>query len=640
MTEKFKLYQYKVYIKFIVSVSMVIEKKMYKREKTFLLVCTFILSLCLACENVSESVLPNDEQIVDGGGNTAVGNSGGYSKSLAEAMAENSWYHEETEDYSWDSSQIIQIVLNGNEITVNETGATVSGSKVTVTSAGTYNISGSLKDGQIIVDTEDEEVVRLILNGVNIRNSTNAPINVQAAKKVIIVLAENTENYVADGASYVFENPGEDEPNATIFSKSDLTIYGSGSLTVEGNYNDAIASKDGLIITSGSDNTTGVGDGNYKRAVSSVSINVTAMDDGIRGKDYLVAKDDVHINVNAGGDGLKSDNDEDVTRGYIWIQSSEINITSGKDAIAAETDALISDGTITLTSGGGSNYTVVSGTSAKGIKGLVLTIIAGGTISIDSADDAIHSNANMIIDNGIFDIDTKDDAVHADASVTINGGTLNISKSYEGIESASITVNDGNISMVTSDDGFNATKGRRTEANDGSSFYINGGTVAVNSSRGDGLDSNGNGVITGGTVIVQGPQSQPEVGFDINGTFSISGGLFIATGPNSGHMIEVPSTSSTQYSVYVAFSRGLSASSLFHIQDESGNDIVTFKPVRNIYYLVFSSPNLIRGSTYYIYTGGSSSGTNTNGLFIGGAYSGGTLKKSFTMSNKVTSVTI
>jgi len=424
------------------------------------------------------------------------------------------------------------------------------------------------------------------------------------------------------------------------FSASDLTIYGSGSLTVNGNYNDGIASKDGLVIASGSENITSVDDGNYKRAVTSISVDVTAKDDGIRGKDYLIVKDGAKITVKAGGDGLKSDNAEDATRGYIWIESGELNITSGKDAIAAETDALISDGTISLTSGGGSNYSVPTGTSAKGIKGLVLAIIAGGNIDINSADDAIHSNNTVIIDNGAFAIATKDAAIHADVSATINEGSLNISKCYEGIESAAITVNNGTINMLASDDGFNATKGRRTEANDGSSFTINGGYIAINSSRGDGLDSNGNAIITGGTVIVHGPQSQPEVGFDINGTFNISGGLFIATGPNSGHMIEVPSSTSTQYSVKVTFFSTLSASTLFHIQDASGNDIVTFKPVRNIYYLVFSSPNLIKGSTYSIYTGGSSSGTNTNGLYIGGTYSGGTLRKSFTISNKVTNVSI
>lgn len=608
--------------------------------KIWLCIGVLIPSLFLACEKASEPVSANNENPAENGsGNTVIGHSGGYSEALAKAMAENSWPHEAAGDYTWDNSQVIQISLNGNSIAVNGAGATVSGSKVTISSAGTYVISGSLTDGQIVVNTDDKEVVRLILNGINISNSTNAPIYIQAAKKVVIILASGTENYVTDGASYVFENPGEDEPNAAIFSKADLTIYGTGALIVKGNYNDGIASKDGLIIAGGAENVTSVGDGRPKIAVTNVSVNVTAKDDGIRGKDYLVIRE-ADITVKSGGDGLKSDNADDATRGYIWIQSGGINIASGKDAITAETDALISDGTFTLTCGGGSNSSVPIGTSAKGIKGLVLTIIAGGAFTIDAADDAIHSNNTVIIDNGIFAIATKDAAIHADAVATMNAGLLNISKSYEGIEAAAITINDGTINMVTSDDGFNATKGRRTEANDGSSLVINGGFVAINSSRGDALDSNGNAAISGGTVIVHGPQSQPEIAFDINGTFGISGGLFIATGPNSGMMIEVPSSSSSQYSVYVAFSGGLSASSLFHIQDASGNDLVTFKPVRNCYYLVFSSPKLTRGSSYSIYTGGSSTGTNTNGLSVGGTYSGGTLRKSFTISSVVTKVNI
>ncbi|MDZ7377533.1 MAG: carbohydrate-binding domain-containing protein, partial [candidate division KSB1 bacterium] len=516
---------------------------MRKRKIILLGTCALILLMPLACEKATKPIAPTDENVSDGSGNTVVSHSGGYSEALAKAMAENSWHHEEADDYAWDNSQVTQISLNINSITVNGAGATVTDRRVVISLAGTYSLNGTLTDGQIIVNTEDKGVVRLILNGVNISNSTSAPINIQAAKKVIIILASGTENVVTDGASYIFDTPNQDEPNAAIFSKADLTIYGSGSLTVKGNYNDGIASKDGLIIAGGSEKITSVDDGRPKTADASVSLNVTAKDDGIRGKDYVVIRD-AKITVKAGGDGLKSDNATDATRGYIWIQSGGINIASGKDAITAETDALISDGTFNLTCGGGSNSSVPIGTSAKGIKGLVLTIIAGGNFTIDAADDAIHSNDAVIIDNGTFAITTKDAAIHADRIATINAGTLNISKSYEGIEAAAITINDGYLNMVTSDDGFNATKGKRTEANDGSSLMINGGFIAVNSSRGDGLDSNGNASISGGTVIVHGPQSQPEVAFDINGTFNVSGGLFIATGPNSGFMIEVPSNSS------------------------------------------------------------------------------------------------
>ncbi len=194
--------------------------------------------------------------------------------------------------------------------------------------------------------------------------------------------------------------------------------------------------------------------------------------------------------------------------------------------------------------------------------------------------------------------------------------------------------------MMASNDGFNATKGTKTEANDGSSINIDGGSIAVNCTKGDGLDSNGDITINSGTVIVHGPQSQPEVGFDVNGTFRINGGFFVATGPNSGNMIEVPATSSTQFSVRITFQSGLLPSSLFHIEDSGGKNIITFKPARSIYYIVVSTPAFISGSSYSIYTGGTTTGINANGIYNDGVYSGGTLRKTFTVSGKVTGISI
>ncbi len=526
---------------------------------------------------------------------------------------ENNKDLDDSGDYTWDTTAVAQIKLADNSITVEPSCAVVSGSKVTIKTAGTYNITGSLTDGQIIVDSKGAGNVRLIFNGVNIKNSSSAPVFIKNAYKTIIVLAENTENVLTDGTSYVTV---DGEPNAALFSNSDLVIYGEGSLTVNANYNDGISSDDGLLIKSG-------------------TINVTAADDGLRGKDYLIIKGG-KITVSSKVNGLKADNIEDATLGYVNVEYGEINITSGGDAITASTDVHIMDGIFNLKSGGGTTGTYT--TSAKGIKAVNNLLIDKGTFTLNCADDAIHSNNKVTINNGTYSISTKDDAIHADASIEINNGTVNILQSYEGIESASITINDGNVNLVAIDDGFNATKGQRTEANDGSIINFNGGYVVVNCSNGDGLDSNGNVSMTGGTVIVHGPKSQPEVGFDVNGTFNISGGLLIATGPNSGNMIETPSNSSSQYSFKATASSNLTTSTLFHVQDASGNDIVTYKPVRNVYYIVVSSSSLTSGATYSIYTGGSSTGTFNNGLYTGGTYSGGTLKKTFSLSGKVTSV--
>ena len=270
----------------------------------------------------------------------------------------------------WNSADVIDIELNGDSITVTPAdAATVDGSTVTITSAANYRITGTLNNGQVIVDTDDEETVRLILNGVDITCSNSAPIYIVDAEKVILVLQEGTENYVTDGASYVLE-PDTDEPNAAVFSRSDLTIFGDGSLDVDGNYNDGIASKDGLIIKNG-------------------AITVSSVDDGIRGKDYLVVKAG-NITLDVGGDGLKSDNTANATMGYVSVEAGVIHVLSGGDSISAETDVLVSSGEFTLTSGGGSSG--VTSASAKGIKGLVSVIIDGGTFTVNSARVRIETN--------------------------------------------------------------------------------------------------------------------------------------------------------------------------------------------------------------------------------------------------------
>lgn len=153
--------------------------------------------------------------------------------------------HEETGDYVWNASDVIPIKLNGTSITVGGAGATASGSVVTIGSAGTYSLSGSLTNGQVIVNTKDKAVVRLILDGVNIHSSVNAPVYVKKAENVVLILADNSTNVLTDAATYTYDVPADEEPSAAVFSKSNLTIYGNGSLDVTGNFGDGIVSKDG-----------------------------------------------------------------------------------------------------------------------------------------------------------------------------------------------------------------------------------------------------------------------------------------------------------------------------------------------------------------------------------------------------------
>jgi hypothetical protein len=516
--------------------------------------------------------------------------------------------HDEDEDYSWDSSSVVLITLNGSSITVDGEGVTVDGSKVTINKAGNYEIIGTLSDGQIQVDTEDEETVRLILNEVNITNSSSAPLYISNAEKTMIILTDNTTNYLTDSDSYIF-NDGEDEPNATLFSDDDLTIYGEGTLVVNANYNDGITSKDGLIIASG-------------------TINVDAVDDGIRGKDYILVKDG-DITINSDGDGLKSSNDEDINSGWIQVKSGTLNITANGDGITAESNIEITYGDFTIQSGGGEKSYLSSDDSAKGLKSTSNILIEDGVFNINSSDDTIHAGEEITINTGTFILATGDDAIHSDKVIEINGGEISITDAEEGIESPTITINDGEINIVSDDDAINAA------GNTANYLYINGGYMVLNAS-GDGLDANGDIEMTAGTVILNGPTAQNNSPIDYDGTFKLDGGFLIASGYAS-NMDHAGSTSSSQNSVLVKLNSTQSAGSLFHLEDSSGNTIVTFKPVKVYKSIVFSSSDLINGD-YKIYLGGSSSGTEKDGVYENGNYSSGSLYGNFTVSSVVTTV--
>ncbi|RRJ62668.1 carbohydrate-binding domain-containing protein [Paenibacillus oralis] len=478
----------------------------------------------------------------------------------------------------WSADSATTITLNGANATVDGAGAEAEDGTVTITAAGTYVLSGELSEGQIVVDAQDEGDVHLVLNGVDIHDSDSAPIYVKAAGKAIVTLAAGTENTVSDGETYVFPDASDDEPNAAVFSKADLTINGEGKLAVNANYMHGINSKDDLKIMSG-------------------TLVVNAADDGIRGKD-MVAVQDGNITVTAGGDGIKSNNDTDEAKGFVAIAGGTFDIQAGNDGIQAETSLVVDGGTFDLVTGGGNENgedhtedngpggpggggapggggwpgtadvpqdagktegaagssgnvqtedtagangaddTAVteqssgttdtdSGTvtteetesqSAKGLKASGNVIIHDGSFTVDSADDAIHSNGNVGIKGGNFSIQTGDDGVHADITVEITGGTLDIAKSYEGIEGAAITISGGETHIVASDDGVNVTGG-----NDES---VPGGPQGQDQTSDTGTLMF---AITGGSLTVDAAGD----GLDSNGSIEMSGGTVIVNGPTS-----------------------------------------------------------------------------------------------------------
>lgn len=563
---------------------------------------------------------------------------------ITDALKDNKKDHEEPEDYIWDKSEAVNIKLQGNSVSVTAPGVVVSNSGVKITSPGTYVLSGKLNDGQVLVNSESKGTVRIVLNGVNINCASSAPVYIEKSSKTIIILAENSDNTLTDGNNYVFEDPANDEPNAAVFSKSDLTIYGKGSLTVLGNYKDGIDSNDGLIL-------------------SESQIKVTARDNGIEGRDYLVIKGG-NISVNAGGDGLKSNHDQDTARGYVYIKSGTLDITSMGDAIQAETDVLISTGNISLHTSGtasGSAYGN-NAVSSKTVNANVNAIVDGGTISIESADDGLHSNGNLVINGGNIHISCNDDAIHADSTITINKGTIDIVRSYEGIESQIITINNGNIRLVSSDDGLNAAggnndlrmgggpggapggrfggargggRGRGFEGSGNYQLNINGGRIIVDA-YGDGIDINGSVVMTGGQLIINGPTADFNSALDFNASFTISGGLVVAAG--SSRMAQAPAGSSTQNSLLLNFNAAQQAGTPFHIQNSSGKGILSFIPTKRYQSVAFSSPELMPGESYDVFIGGTVSGSASDGLYLNAKYVPGTKYTSFTVSNNMTRV--
>ena len=525
-------------------------------------------------------------------------------------------------------------IIFGETVTVIGSGATAEDGEVTVSSGGDYLISGASDDGQIVVNAPSTDKVKLILNGVDLTSGKSSAIYVKSAEKVIIELAEGSVNLLADAPQYELE-AGSDEPNACVFAKDDLKIKGSGTLYVTGNYSKGISTKDDMQIQDG-------------------NIFVVAKDDVIRGKDSVQIEGGA-LTLEAGGDGLRTSNTEQ--EGYIDIKGGSISIISALDAIQAETYINISGGSITVKSGGGSENSSQSNdswgdwgdmgpgmgggkpggmrpggrsaeqtassetASAKGIKCEGTLTISGGSFSLDTSDDAIHSNTVINISGGSFNILSGDDGIHADDTLTVSGGSGVIGKSYEGLEAESIVLSGGKFDITSSDDGFNAAGGNDGSAMDrpgfggfmgggeagSGSISISGGEYVLNA-EGDGVDSNGNIEMTDGTVVVYGPVSGGNGAMDYAGTCKINGGILCAVG--SAGMAQTVS-SDTQGCIGVQFNA--KADTKVDITDASGNVIFSITSPKTFQTLVMSHPDLKKGTVYSVLANGEKLGEITAG---------------------------
>ena len=389
---------------------------------------------------------------------------------------------------SWDESQAATVELTDS---------------YTITTEGVYVFSGTLEDGQIVVDAADTDKVQIVLNGVHITCKDGPAILVENADKTFITLAEGTENMLEDGSVYA---SSEDQPWGTVFSKDTLTINGSGKLQVTGNYNNGIVSKDDLKITGG-------------------VIAVEAANDGLRGRDSVRIYDGT-ITIHASGDGIKANNDEDEGEGYVSVDGGEI---------------------------------LISGTSSQGIDGYSV--------------------------------------------VQVTGGSLKITGNNEGIQSKIVYIQDGDIEIEVTDDCLNGADKNSQEkeaAQEGVSLEIAGGILSLSTTAGDGLDSNGDILISGGTTIIQGAAGSVEVPLDYNGEGTITGGTVLAAG--SGQMGQNFGENSTQCSLLYS-GQSYASGSQIRLLDESGQEVVAFTAERACNAILISSPELEQDETYTLAVG-------------------------------------
>lgn len=372
----------------------------------------------------------------------------------------------------------------------------LSDEDINITKAGTYILQGTL-NGSVIVEVSENDKVQLVLDGVNIHADDFAGIYIKEADEVEITLSENTDNYIDDSSSYTqIDNNGVD---ALIYSKADLLINGTGTLNLNSSYNHGIVSKDDLIIASG----------NY-------SINVAGQ--GLKGKDCVKIADGNFV-IKSGKDAIKSDNDTDEGRGYIYIENGTFNIDSNADGVYAYNLLQIENGSFKVKTNASN-----TATSNKAIKSDNEIIINGGNYSIDSADDGIHSNLNILITDGDINITcTDDDAIHGDGKVQIDGGNFTLN-AREGVEATYVLINGGSFNMNAIDDAINAGQ----KVNDYTpTIEINDGNITIVMAQGDtdAIDSNGNIIVNGGTINITGQSA-----FDYDGTAQYNGGTIIVNG--------------------------------------------------------------------------------------------------------------
>ena len=482
----------------------------------------------------------------------------------AESSTDSIFFTRNDRDGSWTSDGATKITLAGDQAKVSGGGAYVYDGDVVIAQAGRYVISGTLDDGSIIVSANGSDKVWLLLNGTEIHCEDDACLRIEQADKVFLTLAPDTDNRMSGGAAYS-ETAAADKVGGVLFSRDDLTINGSGSLTITAAAKHGVDVNDELVITGG-------------------SIHIEAAEDAIHANDGLRIEN-AALKLNAEDEGLN---------------------LQGEDALL-----YIASGSFEIESGGG------------GIKSAGEILIEGGTFDIHSQADGIHGAGSVAVTDGDFTIKVKDDGIHADQMASVSGGSVYISGCYEGIEAMTIDIMGGDIEIYPTDDGLNANGGggfgppgmfgQKTETGDNAAeeetwIHISGGSLTIvnkTARDADGIDSNGDILISGGTVRVSVPGSGSNNAIDFGseggGVCEISGGTLVACGASM--MAENLSASSTQCSIFYSLGYTAEAETTVSLKDASGKVLLSYTAPCSFSTAALSCPEMQLGESYTVVIG-------------------------------------
>jgi len=505
-------------------------------------------------------------------------------------------------EVGYEESTAINITLKDNASTVSGSGAEVKDNTININSEGTYVISGTLAEGQIVVEAADTEKVQLVLNGVTIHNSTSAAIYIKSGDKAFITQEEGTVNTLTGGTEYV--QTDDNTVDGVIFSKADLTFNGTGTLNLTASYKHGIVSKDDVVVTGG-------------------IYNITAVKDAINGKDAVKIKAGTFTLSSDTGNGIQSKNADDTTKGYVYIAGGTITVVKCQEGIEG-TVIIIDDGVINITASddgmnaaSGSNDTSETDGTQNGFPqgGENMTPPENGSFpDPGSTDDNGSTASGDTASTGTAPAGRGPQNNTTDtAGTTDTSGTTNTSAKADSTDATSEATENSQNTNGQENNGQERPQnpgnfgggnfgggGGMDQVDTNCYILINGGTITVDAA-GDGIDSNGDLYITGGTLYVYGPTGNGDGALDYNGTADISGGNVYVAG--SSGMAQGFSDTSTQYSILYYLTSVSSAETEVTLKDSSGKVVASFTPTKDYQSIVLSLPELTKDATYTLTSG-------------------------------------